>query len=243
MLDQIHQDDYVCWTRMQSEAGQELCKILQRKDNERAAGDGIFFWGVGNAPSKLIPAISRSKLAVPMYFSIMKSKPKLVDSAPSSVVIWRRFIDANGIERPLPSSALVTSRGNSGSGALKTKHFALICHADEKLGLTHGVPFHHHMYRNAGQNGGQIGASQVTALLSRDNSASLSTAQYEINLKAKLAGSYWVRLTDPLPLSESQITLYNKADETNASDWIELVSDLRQRTGSRVSTAAQLGLF
>ncbi len=243
MLDKIYQNDYVCWTRMQSEAGQDLCNILQRKENERVAGDGVFFWGVGNAPSRLIPAISRFKLAVPMYFSIMKSKPKLVDSAPSSILIWRRFIDAYGIERPLPPSALITSRGNSGSGGIKTKHFALICQADEKLGLTYGVPFHHYTYRNAGQNGGQIGASQVTALLSRDESTPLATAQYEINLEAKLAGSYWVRLTDPLPLSDTQIALYNKTNETNASDWIELVSDLRQRTGSRVSSASQLGLF
>lgn len=243
MLDQVHPDDYVCWTRMQSEAGQELSKILQRKENERAAGDGIFFWGVGNAPSKLIPAVSRLKLPVPIYFSIMKSKPKLVDYAPSSVVIWRRFIDAHGIERPLPSSALVTSRGNNGSGSVKTKHFALICQADEKLGLTYGLPFHHYMYRNAGQNGGQIGASQVTALLNRDNATPLATAHYEINLKAKLAGSYWVRLTDPLALSDAQIALYNRANETSASDWLELVSDLRQRSGSRVSATAQLGLF
>lgn len=243
MLNQIHADDYVCWTRMQSEAGQELCKILQRKENERVAGDGVFFWGVGNAPSKLIPVLSRLKRAVPMYFSIMKSKPKLVDSAPSSVVIWRRYIDANGIERPLPPTALVTSRGNSGSGSLKTKHFALICQTDEKLELSYGAPFHHHMYRNAGVNRGQIGASQVTALLTQDKFAVPSIAQYEINLEAKLTGSYWVRLTDPLPLSDAQIALYNRADEASASEWTELVSDLRQRTGSRIFTGAQLGLF
>ena len=243
MLDQIHHDDYICWTRMQSEAGQELCKILQRKENERVGGDGVFFWGVGNAPSKLISALSRLRRDVPMYFSIMKSKPKIADSAPSSVVIWRRFVDLHGIERPLPSSALVTSRGNSGSGSVKTKHFALVCRSDRKLELSYGTPFDHRMYRNAGPTGGQIGASQVTALLSRDRAAASAMAHYEINLEAKLTGSYWVRLSDPMPLSDTQLALYNRADEASASDWVDLVSDLRKRVASRSASSPQLGLF
>ncbi len=243
MHDEATLYDFVCWSRMQSEAGQELSAILQRKENERVAGNGEFFWGVGNAPSRLISALSRLKRDIPMYFSIMKSKPKLVDSAPSSVVIWRRFIDLNGEEKPLPPSALVTSRGNSGSGSQKTKHFALICRSDRRLELEYGRPFNHHMYRNAGLNGGLIGASQVTALLTRDMSVTNTTAQYEINLEAMLTGSYWVRLTDPSPLSESQIALYNCAGKISASDWNEFVSDLRQRTYSRTDSRGQLGLF
>lgn len=236
-------DEFVCWSRMQSEAGQELSKILQRKENERRAGEGVFFWGVGNPPSTMISALARLKRDVPMYFSIMKSKPKLVDSAPSSVVIWRRYVDLHGAEKPLPPFALITSRGNSGSGSPKTKHFALVCRSDKRLELEHGHSFDHHRYRNAGAKGGQIGASQVTALLTRDTSVEAGTAQYEINLRAKLTGSYWVRLTDPLPLSESQISLYNCADAISTADWIEFVSDLRQRTSLRAEIGTQLGLF
>ncbi|WP_104840642.1 hypothetical protein [Sinorhizobium fredii] len=178
-----------------------------------------------------------------MYFSIMKSKPKLVDSAPSSVVVWRRYVDLHGAEKPLPPFALITSRGNSGSGSQKTKHFALVCRSDQELKLENGHAFDHHMYRNAGAKGGQVGASQVTALLTRDPSVAAGIAQYEINLRAKLTGSYWVRLTDPLPLSESQISLYNCAAAPSAVDWIEFVSDLRQRTSTRAEVGAQLGLF
>ncbi|QYA17414.1 MULTISPECIES: hypothetical protein [Rhizobiaceae] len=236
-------DDFVCWSRMQSEAGQELDKIVQRKENERRAGGGLFFWGVGNAPSKAIPALARLKREVPIYFSIMKSKPKLADSAPSSVVVWRRYIDLHGMERPLPPSALITSRGNSGSGTQKTRHFALVCTWDEKLELKYGRPFDHHMYRNAGPNGGQIGASQVTALLTRDRSINGAAAQYEVNLEARLTGGYWVRLTDPIPLSDSQIALYNCANVTSSIDWIEFVSELRQRAPTRVDSSLQLGLI
>jgi hypothetical protein len=236
-------DEFVCWSRMQSEAGQELTKILERKENERRVGEGVFFWGVGNAPSIMIPAFARLKREIPIYFSIMKSKPKLADSAPSSVVIWRRYIDLHGAERPLPPFALITSRGNSGSGSQKTRHFALVCRSDRKLELKYGIPFDHHMYRNAGPNGGQIGASQVTALVTRNTSVETTTAQYEVNLEAKLTGSYWVRLTDPLLLSESQVALYNCVDATSSLDWIEFVSNLRQKTSTRAEIGHQLGLF
>jgi len=236
-------DQFVCWSRMQSEAGQELNKILARKENERTAGDGVFFWGVGNAPSTAIPALARLNREIPVYFSVMKSKPKLSDSAPSSVVIWRRYIDIHGAERPLPPFALVTSRGDSGSGMRKTRHFALVCQSERRLELKRGVPFDHHMYRNAGLNGGQIGASQVTALLMRDKAVEQGTPQYEINLEAKLSGNFWVRLTDPLPLLEAQIELINQSKPVGSLDWIEFVSDLRQRNLSRVNVEPQLALF
>ena len=45
------QPNYLLWTRMQAEAGQGLELILRRKERERVAGDGRFFWGVGNAPA------------------------------------------------------------------------------------------------------------------------------------------------------------------------------------------------
>ncbi|NNU64352.1 hypothetical protein G9X67_03500 [Rhizobium sp. WYCCWR 11152] len=235
--------EFVCWSRMQSEAGQELTKILKRKENERQAGDGMFFWGVGNAPSTAISSLARLRCEIPVYFSIMKTKPKLADSAPSSLVIWRCYIDLCGTEKALPPFALITSRGNSENGRRKTRHFALMCQSDCKLELRYGYPFHHYTYRNAGPNGGQIGASQVTALLTRDASIETAIAQYEINLQARLTGSYWVRLTDPLPLSESQIALYNSADVINPSDWIGFVSDLREKTSTRADTERQLGLF
>ncbi|RVU10596.1 hypothetical protein EOS93_14595 [Rhizobium sp. RMa-01] len=235
-------DTYVCWSRMQSEAGQGLSDILQRKENERRAGGGVFFWGVGNAPSRAVSALARLRKNIPVYFSIMKSKPKLADSAPSSVVVWRRYIDHDGAERQLPPFALITSRGSSGSGNEKTKHFALVCRSDEELKLKFGTPFNHHAFRNAGPNGGQIGASQVTALL-RPVDSSETAAEYEVNLEASLTGSYWIRLSDPLPLTDSQIALYNSVKAADPAAWMEFASELRHRSSTRADEGPQLGLF
>ena len=62
----IAQPEYLCWTRMQVEAGQALESIIARKEIERRAGGGLFFWGVGNAPSTAINALARLEIAIPL---------------------------------------------------------------------------------------------------------------------------------------------------------------------------------
>jgi hypothetical protein len=227
---------------MQSEAGQSLDAILLRKENERRANGGTFYWGVGNAPSTMIGSLSRMESEIPVIFSIMKSRAKIHDSAPSSVVVWRRYIDAQGFERPLPPSALITSRGESGSGARKSKHFALVCNSREPLKIVMGVPFDHRAYRNAGVKGGAIGASQVTALVTPVE-VEHQLAEYEANLTATLVEGCWVRLTDPVQLSENQIAIYNTPQALAPSEWRDFVADLRQRSVRPSERSSQLGLF
>lgn len=233
---------YVCWSRMQSEAGQPLDHIIARKENERLANGGLFFWGVGNAPSTMIAPLARMEVAVPMVFSIMKGKPKAHDAAPASVVAWRKYVDQHGNERPIPPSILVTSRGDSGSGVRKSKHFALMCQSHEPLAIVKGKPFNHRGYRNAGVNGGAIGASQVTALLT-PSVADNPVAEYEANVEATLTDGYWVRLTDPVQLSDSQLKLYARSGSLSVSDWADYVSDIREKTVRIPDTNRQLGLF
>lgn len=80
------QEDFVCWTKMQAEAGQPIETIVARKELERQAGDGMFMWGVGNAPALLINTLARLEQRVPVVFSLMKTKPKAVDLAPSGTL-------------------------------------------------------------------------------------------------------------------------------------------------------------
>jgi hypothetical protein len=101
---------------MQTEAGQTLESIVHRKEIERQVGNGHFLWGVGNPPAQIARVLARAKVPVRAVFSIMKSPPKSVDVAPSRTVAWRRYIDAEGVERPLPPHTLLTSRGNTATG-------------------------------------------------------------------------------------------------------------------------------
>ncbi|WP_420607291.1 hypothetical protein [Novosphingopyxis sp.] len=210
---------------MQSEAGQGLAAIVARKELERIAGQGVFLWGVGNAPAVAISALARLGAPVPVIFSIMKSRPKKVDIAPSRIVAWRRYIDAEGVERALPPSSIVTSRGDSPKGA-KRAHYALMCRADEKLALTSGECFDVAAYRNAGGTGAPVGASQVTALL-RQVAEPSGDGDYEANLRADLDASYWVRLTDPVEVPANLLARLDAAEHLDVEEWLRLASDIR----------------
>lgn len=218
-------DEYVCWSRMQAEAGQSLAAIVARKEMERQTGDGLFMWGVGNAPAVLTKVLARAEVPVRAVFSIMKSRPKAVDTSPSLTVAWRRYLDANGVERALPLNSLVTSRGHSASGT-KRSHYALICHSTAPLVIRHGEPFDPDSYRNASIAGASVGSSQVTALLKRVK-YELGATGYEANITAWLAGSYWVRLTDPIPLSHEKLRLLSQSLDPEPTQWLRIVQEIR----------------
>jgi hypothetical protein len=218
---------------MQAEAGQSLDVIVTRKERERRIGGGTFLWGVGNAPSVIASVLARAQLPVRAIFSIMKSRPKSVDVAPARTVAWRRYIDADGIERMLPAHSLVTSRADSASGPKKA-HYALMCCSHDPLSLRMGVEsFDPSAFRNAGGKGARVGYSQVTALLKRVGRDS-STSDYEVNLSAWLADSYWVRLTDPVELTPDKLSLLEKLGEADDTEWTELVTAIRKGPSSKL---------
>ncbi|WP_133866873.1 hypothetical protein [Azorhizobium sp. AG788] len=217
--------EYVCWSRMQAEAGQLLSDIVRRKELERLAGGGLFCWGVGNAPAAMTAVLAKLNQPVQVIFSTMKSRPKLVDVKPSRIVAWRKFFDQEGILRSLPRHVLVTSRADSAKGP-KTRHFALMCYSDRVLGLQNGCAFDPSAFRNAGGTGAPVGASQVTALLRRV-SKSREETDYEVNLAAWLTAGYWVRLADPAELSP-EFERINAMKKSSAEDWLEFVDWARR---------------
>jgi hypothetical protein len=226
----VFEDKIVCWSRMQSEGGQQLEEIVLRKEYERKANGGIFCWGVGNAPNRCTPSLARSRTDVDVVFSVMKSRPKLGDVSPSLTLIWRRFIDCDGIEQRLPAGSLVTSKGEARNGA-KSSHFALLCKSDRRLELGDYGSFDPTAFRNVGPIGGAVGSSQVTALV-RCTGQMQSDAQYRINLKASLYGSYWVKLVDPIPMDLAKqrlLALFGLSKHTvSTAQWLGLVSQLRE---------------
>ncbi|MER8953415.1 hypothetical protein NKH98_11885 [Mesorhizobium sp. M0833] len=227
--------EYICWSRMQAEAGQQLGVIIERKETERRLGGGLFCWGVGNAPASAISSLARMGTPVAAIFSIMKSKAKSVDAKPGRVVAWRKYFDAEGALRALPSHVLVTSRGDSASGP-KQKHFALMCWSERPLSLDRGTPFDPSAYRNVGGRGAPVGASQVTALLRQTDEPSPNTA-YEVNLSAQLFGGYWVRLADPIEISgEDQVSVASRDLDDDA--WLDLVDRIR-RPSKKISREAE----
>lgn len=116
----------ICWSRMQTEAGQPLHQIVRRKELERQANGGVFVWGVGNPPAKAVRQLALSGDPIDAVFSVMKSRPKSVDVAPEAVFLWRGYIDQDGRHCRLPEGSIVTSRSNTQVGT-KSAHYALVC--------------------------------------------------------------------------------------------------------------------
>ncbi len=223
--DQAADAGILCWTRMQSEAGQGLGAIIGRKELERRAGGGLFLWGVGNAPGRLPARLARAGTQPAVVFSVMKTQPKAADSRPGTTLVWRRFVSADGREALLPGHCLVTSRG--GGTDHKMRHNALVCRSWEPLGLGDHGGFDPNAYRNLGGTGAPVGASQVTALLRRVGPA--ATGGYRINMRATLSAGLWVRLCDPVALCATKITaIHGVGPELTVDGWLELVTWLRE---------------
>jgi len=223
-----HLTNVVCWTRMQAEAGQDIRSIIARKELERRAGDGLFFWGIGSAPSRSLRSLAATGDDIDVIFSLMKTRPKARDIAPAGLFAWRTYFDIDGAEHPLPPHVLVTSRMEISSGT-KSVHYALMCRADEELRLGDHGPFDPLAYRNISDAGAPVSHSQVTALVVRANPES-QVSDYRINLRARLTGSYWVRLARPCVLTEEARTALVaasvRAEESDGEDWIQMVSEV-----------------
>jgi hypothetical protein len=230
-----HSSERVCWTRMQAEAGEGLSRILKRKDLERRAGGGLFFWGVGNAPARAIPALVRAAANVDVLFSVMKSRPKAHDVTPSRVLAWQSFVDADGVVRPIPDHVLVTSRAGS-----RDFHYALVCRSCGPLHVADEGPFDPTAFRNYGA-GGAVGASQVTALLER--CAPDRNSDYRVAMRAQLTGGFWVKLVDGVELSGTARKMLDEEPADEAA-WLDLVHHIRsQGRPLTIARAVQPALF
>jgi hypothetical protein len=100
------------WTKMGVESGEGLAQIVRRKEAERIAGGGAFWWGIGNS---LGPAVRKEALAhggaLPVLFSTMLGRAKPVDSSPDLVWKWTKWEDEKGRLHDIPAHVKVISRG------------------------------------------------------------------------------------------------------------------------------------
>ena len=186
-----------CWTRFGTEAGESFASILARKEAERRANDGIFLWGIGNS---IGPAVSElvARVDTPeVLFSPIKSRPRQVDVAPAHVVRWTRAEDLHGRAFDLPSASRVLSRWTPGR---RGAHYALVCASADALELDDRGCLSFGALRNL-RSGARLGASQVTAVVEREE-ANAGGSEYLVALRAALVAPYFVRLRQPEPLGD-----------------------------------------
>jgi hypothetical protein len=187
--------DSFVWTKMGIESGEGLAQIVQRKEAERKAGGGSFWWGIGNS---LGPAVRSEALAhggtLPVVFSPMLGRAKPADTSPDMVWKWTKWEDENGRLHDIPAHAKVISRGQLS----KERHYALVCHSDVLLALARGgQKFDPNQCRTLA--GKVPGSSQVTALLTGSPNGH-PKGPYEIAFRATLVAPWAVKIVKPVAI-------------------------------------------
>jgi hypothetical protein len=185
-----------CWTRFGTEAGETISQILRRKDAERCANCGTFFWGIGNSVAPGITELVRASSQPELLFSPIKGAARVADVNPDAVVRWQSAETINGQFFRLPVGAVLTSR----MAARKRSHYALVCHTDEPLRVSDHGHISFHALRNL-LSGRSVGSSQVTAVVRLLRGSFLESATYTIALRVRLVYPFFVRLRDPVPIS------------------------------------------
>lgn len=191
-----------CWTRFGTEAGQSIEQIFARKEQERIANAGLFFWGIGNAIGPSIIELLRRTNSPEALFSPIQSAPRRRDAIPSSVVAWTQAHTLSGEEYRLPERSLITSRLDLVKP--RARHYALVCYTETRIeiGLVY-EQIHFAGLRNL-RTSRPVGASQVTAIVQTGASVSPRKGlSYEVAFRAQLTPPYVVTLRTPVPLDDS----------------------------------------
>ena len=198
--------EYFCWTRFGTEAGQSARQILARKEQERSANDGFFFWGIGNAIGPSMLELLRRTDRPEALFSPIRSMPRQQDALPLSVVAWNEASTLDGEQYVLPRNSLITSRFDTIKP--RGKHYALVCYSETPL-APHDSPEHLCFgdLRNL-LTDRPVGASQVTAVVRLGSipSNSQSGLRYEVSLRARLMNPFFITLRTPTPLARPRGT-------------------------------------
>jgi hypothetical protein len=181
------------WTKMGIESGESLEDIVKRKNAERLAGGGEFWWGIGSSLGSAVREAARSNGGrLPVLFSKMLGRARPADHSPQMVWKWTAW--EYGEVRNLPSHAHVISRG----ALAKEKHYASVCYSESPISLgQRGKPFDPKLCRTP--SGKVPGPSQVTALL-RGSPEAHKSGPYEVAFQATLVQPWAVKLLRPKPL-------------------------------------------
>ena len=187
-----------CWTRFGSEAGETIEAILARKEAERQANCGVFYWGIGNSIAPAVAELLRLVDRPEVLFSPIKSRARRADVAPECVVRWASAQGLTGDAFDLPPHATVTSRWNPARPA--AAHYALVCMSSDPLEITNAGRLDFGALRNL-RTGAPLGASQVTAVVECAGTGH-EHGDYPVAFRASLVAPYFIRLREPEPLYE-----------------------------------------
>lgn len=219
--------DQFVFTKMQSDAGEDIHAIRNRKELERMAG-GTFWWGIGESKGRAIEMLRHLKAHPKVLFSRMLSRPSAESREPRGVFLWQSFRTPQG-ERPLPLHVIVIS-GGMRNGTPKARYHALVCASPSSILKNGGGMIDASKLINFGESGRPIGSSQVTSVVRYSaGTAALGSRPYEIAARATLETPFFADLANPRTLSATERRLIHDVgrDGKNVEDWLAVTRQLR----------------
>ncbi len=216
------------FTKMQTDAGESINAIRNRKELERMAGGGSFWWGVGELKGSAVADLRRIEPNPQVLFALAISAPSRNSTDPGEVLMWRKFVSSKGAH-DLPQNVVVTSGALTRSGTPKTKYFALVCTAEASILRNGGGTVDAGRMVNLGAEGRPIGASQTTATVKYFLANRAMPPRYDVAARALLREPYFVNLAAPRKLSRAERDLLYEVgqDGKTIADWQFVVHQLK----------------
>jgi hypothetical protein len=211
----VFQEQAVCLTKFGPEAGETAKQIVARKDFERRAGNSDhqneFWWGVGERGTAQSVGIAITKCgADKVLFCEVKNQTRVKTSTSWGVLVWRKYRQfGSALQHDIPPHVLLTSAAFTNRGAMRSAHYALVCHSIVPLQVGGQVfRFANSRYRNLLKDGslGQSSRGQrtTTALVKSGYSLALDAeCDTTVDFSAKLLAC--VELHDSKPIQSSAI--------------------------------------
>jgi hypothetical protein len=217
-----------CWAKVGAESGEGLQAIICRKELERQAGQGTFYWGVGNSVGSAVTELAVDGRHPAVVFSQMRAAPALKpEREPGALLLWRACLDRQGNPQKLPVHAVVTSRAPADPASQPRPHYALVCSSGEPLSAeAKGVMRFNELINYT--SGRPLGYSHVTSLVKRRAAgAPRGGPDYPVLMVAALQPPYVVQLADPVLLPpQLAMSLGKSAANLDVDGWRRFAAGL-----------------
>jgi hypothetical protein len=216
------------WGEVSFDAGESTEHIVVRKEAERIAGSGEFWWCV-DTPLGISVEVKAEQNGgtLPVLFSRSRKTDKQQSSQVRVWETWRSLLHPQQHGR-IPGHIIVTSGHNPGK---RQTRYALTCHSDVKLALG-AIGFCDLAQCRSVKGGGRVdglrGANVLIKqqpLVSRHGPASKSL--HSIAFKANLVGHSFVLLEHFRVLTRAELN--GVLQFKTGDDWLSLVKKLRPR--------------
>ncbi len=216
------------WSEIGFDAGETPEHVIVRKEAERIAGAGEFWWVVGSPLGITVEAkAEQNGGTLPVLFSKSRSTEQRESRQVRIWDTWRSLLHPQKHGR-IPDHVIVTSGHDLGK---KLARYALICRSDAKLSLR-AVGFCDLAQCRSLKSAGRVKSLRGTHVLRKgepliSRQGTNSESVYSVVLRATLVGHSYVLLENSRVLTQDELSSLQQFKAGH--DWSSLVKKLRQR--------------